>query len=282
MSEPAGDPPAAAHSAMSSAATQSPASRVRTGPLVGAFLLDIVIAIVVLLAASLASGIAWAAWRVALVVHEQGGAPEASAIAGAIGEPGALAQMLMAALGMSAAALVLYFLRHPAVAGERRQSLAALQLRSTWGWSILVGTAVFAGSSLLGYLMHLAGSEPVPTNLALVEEAAKHWPVVLVLFAVVLAPAYEELLFRRVLFGRFLVAGRPCLGLVLASLAFALVHEVPGLSANPPLAVLQLWLVYAGMGAAFAWLYWRTGTLWAPILAHALNNGLALAIHGVS
>ena len=259
------------------------APRAGTGRLVAAFLLDIGIAVVVLVAASIATGIVWGAWRVVEVVRDNGGhAPDAAAMVGALGEPGALAQMLMAAAGMTAAALALYFLRRPATQAERSRSWAAARSRATWGWSILVGTAVFAGSSLLGYLMQLAGSEPVPTNLALVEEAARHWPVVLVLFAVVLAPAYEELLFRRVLFGRFLAAGRPWLGLGLASLAFALVHEVPGLSANPPLAVLQLWLVYGGMGAAFAWLYWRTGTLWAPILAHALNNALALTIHGLS
>ena len=283
MSDPAGGPPAAASSPPGIPAARLTAQAPRTARLVGAFLLDIAIAIAVLFVASLASGIAWGAWRVAMVVHENGGrAPEASAIADAIGKPGALAQMLMAALGMSAAALVLYLLRQPATMAERRQSMAALRHRSTWGWSVLVGVAVFIGSTLLGYLMQLAGSEPVPTNMALVEEAARHWPVVLVLFAVVLAPAYEELLFRRVLFGRFLAAGRPWLGLVLASVAFALVHEVPGLSANPPLAVLQLWLVYGGMGAAFAWLYWRTGTLWAPIIAHALNNSMALVVHGLA
>ena len=31
------------------------------------------------------------------------------------------------------------------------------------------------------------------------------------------------------------------------------------------------------MGAAFCWLYRRTGTLWAAIAAHALNNAVALA-----
>ncbi|WP_425605718.1 CPBP family intramembrane glutamic endopeptidase [Pseudoxanthomonas daejeonensis] len=282
MSDPAGGPPAAVSSSDIAAAGFPPLAS-RTGPLVRAFLLDIAIAIIVLLVASLASGIAWGVWRVVVVVQENGGqAPEAAAIAGAIGEPGALAQILMAAVGMSAAALVLYLVRRRATAVERRQSMAALRRRSTWSWTVLVGVAVFAGSTLLGYLMQLAGSEPVPTNMALVEEAARHWPFVLVVFAVVLAPAYEELLFRRVLFGRFLAAGRPWLGMLLASLAFALVHEVPGLSANPPLAVLQLWLVYGGMGAAFAWLYWRTGTLWAPILAHALNNGLALIVHGLA
>ena len=145
-----------------------------------------------------------------------------------------------------------------------------------------MGVAVFLGSSLLGWLGEQAGSAPVPTNLALVEEASRQWPVFLFLFAVLPAPAYEELLFRRVFFGRFLAAGRPWLGLLVSSVAFALVHEVPGISANPPLAVVQLWLIYGGMGAAFAWLYWRTGSLWAPFLAHALNNGIALAIHGLA
>ena len=49
-------------------------------------------------------------------------------------------------------------------------------------------------------------------------------------------------------------------------------HEVPGVGGNPLEATLLLWLVYGGMGAAFAWVYWKTGTLWAAIGAHALNN----------
>ncbi|KAG1279996.1 hypothetical protein G6F64_014552 [Rhizopus arrhizus] len=75
------------------------------------------------------------------------------------------------------------------------------------------------------------------------QNAIARFPLFLVLFAVVLAPAYEELLFRRVLFGRLWKAGRPWLGIILSSLAFALVHEVPGLSKNSLLGMLQLWLV---------------------------------------
>jgi membrane protease YdiL (CAAX protease family) len=38
------------------------------------------------------------------------------------------------------------------------------------------------------------------------------------------------------------------------------------------------WLTYVFMGAAFALVYLRTLTLWAPIAAHALNNDVAQAL----
>ena len=121
------------------------------------------------------------------------------------------------------------------------------------------------------------GVEPVPTNLLLMQQAWAQYPLFLIVFAVLLAPAYEELLFRRVLFGRLWAAGRPWLGLLLSSAVFALVHEVPGTSHNGPAEILQLWLVYGGMGVAFAWVYRKTGTLWAAFAAHGLNNATALA-----
>lgn len=249
--------------------------------LLGGFGLDLVVAMVVVLAGTFAAMIGWGVWKGLALVRELGPDAPASAFTEALGEPGALAQMLAAILGMSAAAALLYFWRRPADAAQRRQSLQAARRGRTWAWTVGAGVLVFAGSTLSSWLISLGGHDPVPSNLALIDEASRNWPVFLVLFAVLLAPAYEELLFRRVLFGRFLDAGRPWLGLVLSSLAFALMHEVPGLSANPPLAVLQLLAVYAGMGAVFAWLYWRTGTLWAPVAAHAINNGLALLVYSL-
>ena len=267
MSEPVPPPPAAAPA--------PPTQR-----LLGGFALDLLVAITVVVGGTFAAMMVWGAWRVQAVMRELGGSTDAVAIGQALGEPGVLAQMLAAILGMSAAAAMLYFWRRPAGTAERQRSLQAARQRGTWGWALGAGVLVFAGSSLSGWLISLGGADPVPSNLALVDEAARRWPLFLVLFAVVLAPLYEELLFRRVLFGRFIEAGRPWLGLVLSSVAFALMHEVPGLSANPPLAVVQLLAVYAFMGGVFAWLYWRTGTLWAPIAAHALNNALALLVHG--
>jgi len=249
-------------------------------PLAG-FFIDLGIGAVALFGLSMVSGLLWGVYRAVAVssanVKANGSAMDAAAMTEALGKPGALAQILMALFATGGAALLLYFWRRPANVAERQASLQALRRPSTWGWTLLVATLIVIGSNGIAFLAKQFGIEPVPTNLALMQSAIERFPLFLVLFAVVLAPAYEELLFRRVLFGRLWSAGRPWLGLVLSSFAFALIHEVPGTSANGPAEIAQLWLVYGGMGAAFCWLYKRTGTLWAAIAAHALNNAVALA-----
>lgn len=244
------------------------------------FCIDLLIAIGLLLLLSVAGFAVWGFLRSmgeVQAVRAQGGSPSPAAIMAAIGQPGVMVQLLIALVSTATPAVLLYFWRRRATPAEQATSRAAIRRRSTWGWIAAVAAGVFMLSNLVSVLASALGIKPVPTNLPLMEEAIKQWPLALVVFAVAIAPAYEELLFRRVLFGRLLAAGRPWLGVVLSSLTFALVHEVPGISGNGVVAIAQLWLVYGGMGAAFAWLYWRTGTLWAPILAHGINNATALA-----
>ncbi len=241
----------------------------RTLPPLAGFLIDIGLAAVLMAILSILSGIIWYGYTT--ISQLPSGPPDLSA------PPPPLIQILMALFATGGTALLLYFLRRPADAAERSASRHALARPTTWGWTALVAVAVVLGSNGLSFLGRQFGVEPVPTNLDLMNRSLQQFPWFLALFAVVLAPAYEELLFRRVLFGRLWQAGKPWLGLVLSSLAFALIHELPGTSANGPLQIALLWLVYGGMGAAFCWLYRRTGTLWAPIIAHATNNAVALA-----
>ncbi|AJC46484.1 CPBP family intramembrane glutamic endopeptidase [Xanthomonas sacchari] len=250
-------------------------------PILG-FFLDVLLAAVVLLAVSVLCGLVWGVVRgihLAMELKAQG-VPSGRLAALAtqqVGQPGALAQLLIALVSTLSAALLLYFLRRPASAAERRASWQAARTPSTWGWVLLVAVGVFIGSTAISALAAQIGIEPVPTNLPLMQEAMVQMPLFLCVFAIAIAPAYEELLFRRVLFGRLWDAGWPRLGMLLSGAAFALVHEVPGTTGNSLAATAQLWLVYGGMGAAFAWLYKRTGTLWAPIAAHGLNNAIAVA-----
>ncbi|WP_078059808.1 CPBP family intramembrane glutamic endopeptidase [Xanthomonas massiliensis] len=243
------------------------------------FALDLAIGVFVLVLVSVAMQLGWSVWRGFELAHQARAAglqPDPRTLMARIGTPGVLMQILMALVATASSALVLYLARRPADADARRASWQAIRRPATWGYVVAVAAAVVLLSNGVAWICQALGIHPVPSNEAMVEQAIGRWPWFLVLFAVVLAPCYEELMFRRVLFGRFLDAGRPWLGMVLSGLAFALMHEVPGLSGNGPAAIAQLWLIYGGMGAAFAWLYWRTGTLWACIAAHALNNAVAL------
>lgn len=240
------------------------------------FAVDLAAATVLMLLLSTALVVAWMLWTA--YAGAAGDLENFTALLGRAPQPQGVALVWITLLSMAPAVLLVYFLRRRAGPDERAASRAALARASTWAWMLVTGVAVLVFSMAAGWLGERLGSSPVPSNLAMVEAAFAQSPVFMLTFAVLLAPAYEELLFRRVLFGRLWQAGRPGLGMLLSAAAFALVHELPGVSGNSWPAMLQLWLVYGAMGAAFAWVYRRTGTLWAAIGAHALNNALACAL----
>jgi membrane protease YdiL (CAAX protease family) len=86
----------------------------------------------------------------------------------------------------------------------------------------------------------------------------------LVVFVALLAPVAEELVFRGVLFRKWRRTLGPVKGLFLSSVLFGVLHGGTML----PLAV---------SGLSWALLYTRTRTIWAPILAHVLNNSFSVA-----
>jgi membrane protease YdiL (CAAX protease family) len=247
-------------------------------PALAAFAVDLALAIALVFGLSIAGVMAWAAvrgLRLGLAGNVSG---DPQHIAAQIGEPQGMALVAISVVATAAAALVIYAWRRRAAPGERVASHAAARRASTWGWAVLVGLAAFALSAAVTTLAQQAGIEQVPSNQALIEAVGARHPAWLLLFVVLLAPVYEELLFRRVLFGRLWAAGRPLLGLVLSSAAFACMHELPGTGDDGVLAGALLWTCYAAMGGLFAWVYRRTGTLWAAIGAHAINNLIASAL----
>lgn len=244
---------------------------------VAGFFVDLLLAIVLLLVLSLAGGMAWAFFEVVRMAV-RGDIPEPTALMEVLGQPGPLPMIWMTLFSTGGAALVVYFWRRRASKAERARSHQAARRWRTWGWVLVTGVATFLFSSAISALGQGLDIHPQPSNLALIEAAYAASPLFLGLFGILLAPAYEELLFRRVLFGRLWAAGRPWLGVFLSSTAFALVHEIPGTTGNGWQAIGMLWLTYAFMGTAFALVYWRTRTLWAAIAAHALNNAIALSL----
>ncbi len=85
----------------------------------------------------------------------------------------------------------------------------------------------------------------------------------------ILAPLIEELLFRGYLQTALMDKMNHHAAIWLAALIFAIIHL-------QPMAIPGLML----LGAAFGYIYHRTGSLKTCIVLHMVNNGLALAVGG--
>jgi CAAX prenyl protease-like protein len=148
--------------------------------------------------------------------------------------------------------------------------------KGTWlslselGLSVVVGVVVFALWINLDHpwLMMNVGEKvdfkPVDANGHLI------WPLIAVrlIGAALLVPVMEELFWRSFLmrwvdkpeFESVDPKTVTLKAIVLSTFVFMLVHT--------------LWFAAIVAGLAYAWLYRRTGKLWAPIVAHAVTNGV--------
>ena len=90
---------------------------------------------------------------------------------------------------------------------------------------------------------------------------------ILFVFILIEAPVLEELLFRGVLFGGLTKIMPLWPAIVLSGFIFAVIHINAA-------TLIPLWF----LGAAFAWLYVRTGTLLVPMAVHFSFNAINLAL----
>lgn len=138
------------------------------------------------------------------------------------------------------------------------------------------GIAAWTVAGTAGLLVVLQGLEPLmelfprkymPELMELTNEIlAMPWPVAVLILSV-LAPICEEMLFRGALLKGFRASWGTFAGVAVSSVLFGTVHGIP----PRMVATFLLGLWFAGLAV-------RTGGVAAPILAHAVNNGLVLAI----
>lgn len=135
--------------------------------------------------------------------------------------------------------------------------------------SVAVGAAVFGLWIVLDAPWMTLG-EPAAAFVPLNAHGELDWPLVAVRWvgAALVVPVMEELFWRSFLMRwverpQWETVSPQRVGLravVLSTFVFMLAHT--------------LWLAAIVAGLAYAWLYVRTGTLWAPVIAHAVTNGV--------
>jgi membrane protease YdiL (CAAX protease family) len=115
----------------------------------------------------------------------------------------------------------------------------------------------------LGRITNIPLAAPTPWKTASSGVGAILDVANMIVFGALLAPVAEELVFRGVLFRKWRRTLGPVKGLLLSSALFGVLHGGTML----PLAIV---------GSSLALLYTSTRTLWAPIVAHVLNNCVSI------
>lgn len=160
-------------------------------------------------------------------------------------------------------ALLYYWPRYTELGKGQGLTLGELAL------SVVVGLVVYALWIELNHPWMMLG-EPTATFRPVDADGRVQWALVLVRWvgAAMVVPLMEELFWRSFLmrwidkpeFESVDPKAATLKALVLSTAAFTLVHTQ--------------WLAAIIAGLAYAWLYKRTGKLWAPIVAHAVTNGV--------
>lgn len=152
--------------------------------------------------------------------------------------------------------------------GQRAAALGFTAPRSAFSTALLIALGFIVVLGLFELALYLTIEfDPFADSRFLVEGLRSPlWPFT-VLMAVILAPLWEELVFRGFLLSalaksRIGFAG----GAVISSGLWAMLH----MGYSTPALVTVL---FAGL--ALSWLVWKTGNLWIAIVCHAVVNACA-------
>lgn len=140
--------------------------------------------------------------------------------------------------------------------------------RRGYGLAAVVALGAIGVSALWSLLLNRLGAEF--GNQVIVDAISDGADPRLIVAVVLFAPILEELLFRGWVLPRLMRRFGEVPGFLLTALGFTALHlDAPQVA--PPILALAL---------ALGWLRLRTRSVWPGVLAHALNNGLALALAG--
>jgi membrane protease YdiL (CAAX protease family)/uncharacterized RDD family membrane protein YckC len=137
---------------------------------------------------------------------------------------------------------------------------------SAFGWMALGLFSYYAAAIVYALLVTEPDQKDIARDLGLDAGVLAAVPVVTLI--VIVAPIAEEIFFRGMLFGGLRRRVPTVPAAAISSVVFGALHATTGIGAVPPLIIF---------GFMLALLYEGTGSLVPGMIAHALNNALALA-----
>lgn len=138
-------------------------------------------------------------------------------------------------------------------------------VRMGLGWGVVAWLGASLASAVVVNVLQALGMEVEPQAAEQALELVEPWVAVLAI--VILAPIAEELFFRGVIFNALLRERGTRWAYIGSAALFAVIH----------LSIVALLPIFL-LGLALAWVYHRTGNLLAPIVMHAVVNGISVLI----
>lgn len=181
--------------------------------------------------------------------------------------PGAIVRDVLAFQGVVVGGALWLAHRKAQPFGQRSAGSAVIK-QALLRWLALLPLLWFAAFTWQVVLKAMGQAPSLQEALRLFIESQNRWQRAgLLVFAVILAPIAEEILFRGILLPLLVRRTGAMAGLLLTAAAFAALHG--NLGTLVPLALISIALSLA---------YARTGTLLVPMVMHALFNGANLAL----
>ncbi len=148
--------------------------------------------------------------------------------------------------------------------------------------SVILGFVLYYASA---YVINLAvnllgGSITIYNNVTVAGLVDANYYVMLVI-SVILAPVIEETLVRGLVFGSIHPTSR-IMAYLVSCVLFTLMHNWQYFGAHPLSSVLLSCLPYIPASIALAWVYEKSGTIWASITLHAFINAISIGVLSLS
>lgn len=162
--------------------------------------------------------------------------------------------------GFVIGAILMFIVNHRSTFDNSLENTPSNSKKSIIFWGVGGMFLAFVGQYLAVFIETFLLNTPLGSqNTAELVFTVNKYPIFLILVAI-FGPIMEEFVFRKAIFGYLYDITGGIGAAVISSLIFAFIHFDGH------------YLLYSIMGFVFCYLYWKTKSIAAPIIAHALMN----------